>query len=537
VIETIIVDDDVEVLEGLRTFIRWEGMGFRIVGTAADGASALALVRRHRPGLLIADITMPSMDGFELIRECKRCVPELRSVILTCHEEFGYAQEAIHLGVMDYLLKITLTPEKLQDVLSRIRADIARDEKATGVLETLRKELVSQRLFVQSEFFVTLIDGDRQEAERLITRATILGIGFPGTAFRVFAFFLDNHRIDPARRNQRDRDAAAVLDVLSDQFSAQKDITLFEYGDATVILIRWYPAGPGTIGSAFSERVHAALRRIGKSTGRSASCCASGPFTDIRDLRAAVQECSGLRDAYFYQGSGRLVTEPAGWPEDGPGLPYEELSQMLAHVLHAPEDPAIAQFLDRLDASCGGGTHAPAGVRSLLSRLMVDVDAAANRRGFVMEHPPGEGHTWNVCVGMFRSALLQFRDNARTALQRSSRDEINRVLAHIQGHLGKSIRCETMAALVGLNASYFSRLFKKEMGVSFTDYLMRQRIDRSMDLLATTRMSFEEVTWAVGLENVSYFHRMFKKHTGSTPRQARRRGHGSLPGPAAAPKS
>jgi two-component system response regulator YesN len=94
-----------------------------------------------------------------------------------------------------------------------------------------------------------------------------------------------------------------------------------------------------------------------------------------------------------------------------------------------------------------------------------------------------------------------------------------------------------MASLVALNASYFSRLFKKEMGVSFTDYLMRQRIERSVDLLTTTPLSFEEITWAVGLENVSYFHRMFKKLTGNTPRQARRRGHGTLPGPAAIPKS
>jgi two-component system response regulator YesN len=531
VIGTIIVDDDVETLQGLRSFIPWEASGFTILATASDGASALDLVRTHRPGLLIADITMPEMDGLTLIRESQGICPELKSIILTCHEDFSYAHEAILLGVMDYMLKITLTPEKLLDSLDRIRRAFDRNQGETGGDGTFRRDLSNGRLQVQPDFFLALIEGDAEKAERLTERARLLGIGFPGKAYRTYVFFVDDLRLQAARERAAapGRAAAAVLEILGEACGNERGVTAFAFGESACILIRWYDAEPFAARGPFAEKVLHAVQRIREKTGLSVSCCVSGAFREIGDLPRALESCRDLREAYFYSGSGTMVSEPVQW-DNGPQCAYDAYVEDLVHLLHAPQDGEIARFVARL-SDCGRSASVPPrAVRSLLHRLLVDVDAAASRRGFVLEHSLADADTFASCLRLFESVLKAFHEQARTRLARSSREEINRVLAYIGAHLGEPIRCETMAASVNLNGSYFSRLFKKELGVSFTEYLMRERIARSRELLARTRMSFEEITWAVGLENVSYFHRVFKRYTGMTPKQARK-------DPAGGPKS
>jgi two-component system, response regulator YesN len=519
-IGAIIVDDDVEILQGLRGFVPWEAHGFRIVGTAADGRRALELVRAHRPRLLIADITMPAMDGLSLIRESLRICPELKSIVLTCHEDFAFAQEAISLGVMDYLLKITLTPAMLTRSLLRVREAVGR--------EPVRPAPQADPPLGESDFLRALIDADDKDAEALIQEFARTETALPGRAFRAFTFFLDNFRRDsfgsnePARRGGAGRvTPASVVQVIREACGDRRDTSVVALGDAAFVLILWYPGEPLTIPADLHAAIQLALRRIGERYGQEASCCVSGPFLDLKKLAQSVEECRGLRESYFYAGSGSVVTRQTAWRADPEGIPYESFSRELGRVLASEDAGPHAGFMARLTELGRGAVHPPALVRGLLARLLVDIDTAANKRGFVLDHAHSAADTFPACLAVFQSALAAYREKAGAALPASSRDEIRGALRYMHEHPGEPVRCESMAARVNLSPAYFSRLFKKEVGMSFTDYLLRQRIGQARELLATTRMSVEEVTWSVGLENASYFHRAFKKLTGLTPRQAR----------------
>ncbi len=74
-----------------------------------------------------------------------------------------------------------------------------------------------------------------------------------------------------------------------------------------------------------------------------------------------------------------------------------------------------------------------------------------------------------------------------------------------------------MAALVNMNSNYFSRLFKNEVGTSFSDYLVNKRMEVATELLGNSGLSIEEIVKAVGIESISYFYRVYKKVTGRTP--------------------
>lgn len=79
--------------------------------------SAYESAKKEMPDILITDIGMPKMDGIELTQKLKELKTNLQVAIISCHNEFNYAQKALKLNVQDYVLKETLDPEDLQNIL------------------------------------------------------------------------------------------------------------------------------------------------------------------------------------------------------------------------------------------------------------------------------------------------------------------------------------------------------------------------------------------------------------------------------------
>ncbi len=102
----LLVDDEPLVLEGLTFMIDWESHGFRICGEACDGEEALNRIQELNPDLVVLDISMPVMDGLQLIEHCTKAlnVPS-RFIVLSGHDDFAFAQKALTCGVLDYWLK------------------------------------------------------------------------------------------------------------------------------------------------------------------------------------------------------------------------------------------------------------------------------------------------------------------------------------------------------------------------------------------------------------------------------------------------
>ncbi len=98
---------------------------------------------------------------------------------------------------------------------------------------------------------------------------------------------------------------------------------------------------------------------------------------------------------------------------------------------------------------------------------------------------------------------------------------IIQVTKYVSKHLSEPIRLPDVAAHVGLSPNYFSSLFKKEMKISFADYVNKVRIKESQHLLKTSDFSILDIAIAVGYSNQNYFTTMFKRFTNNTPKQYR----------------
>ena len=165
----LIADDEIEVREGLKLKVDWEGMGFAISGEAANGVEAEALLRAERFDLLITDMNMPVMDGVRLLDTCRSHNPSIQIIIITGYEDFQYARAGVRSQAMDYLLK-PVTREDLRTALTKIKAELDKNRKVRDDSEMMQWRLSQYYKEMKERFLLDLVRGNRLPASSLPER-------------------------------------------------------------------------------------------------------------------------------------------------------------------------------------------------------------------------------------------------------------------------------------------------------------------------------------------------------------------------------
>ena len=101
----ILIDDERLELDLMEHHVNWEGLGLYVAGTAKNGAEGLALYQAARPDFIVTDIKMPVMDGLSLIHRIRAQDAATEFVIVSGHDDFAFAKQALQLNVSDYILK------------------------------------------------------------------------------------------------------------------------------------------------------------------------------------------------------------------------------------------------------------------------------------------------------------------------------------------------------------------------------------------------------------------------------------------------
>src|SRR2546428_9351214 len=143
----LIADDEAVIRLGLRSML--EDQGYRVVGEAADGDRALALVRRLRPDLVFLDIKMPGIDGLQAARALL-AEPPVAVIVLTAYADREVVDRAKETGVLAYLVK----PVPQSDLRPAVEAALARVREIRLLHEDiggLQEAVVTTKLVVRAQ--------------------------------------------------------------------------------------------------------------------------------------------------------------------------------------------------------------------------------------------------------------------------------------------------------------------------------------------------------------------------------------------------
>jgi two-component system response regulator YesN len=179
-----------------------------------------------------------------------------------------------------------------------------------------------------------------------------------------------------------------------------------------------------------------------------------------------------------------------------------------------------------------GGEYQAMRVRSLelmsvLSRAAISggadqTNVLALNRQFMEESD--RLHSTDDLVGWLTRLITRYAGLVFEQADVKRKDILYDAINYMKQHLGERVTLEDTARQVGFSPNYFSKVFKDEMGCTFSYYLSKLRIDRSKALLLVSKLSIREICDAVGYEEQSYFIKVFTRFTGVTPGKFRKRG-------------
>jgi len=156
---------------------------------------------------------------------------------------------------------------------------------------------------------------------------------------------------------------------------------------------------------------------------------------------------------------------------------------------------------------------------TLLVKRLNDRDVFAFKARLDLNHAVTEDEVWN----RFRTFALQLLDDLKVKRKGKLKDPVEEAKHYIEEHLNEEVSLEEVADRIGLNASYFSQLFKHSTQETFVQYRTRRRMEKAKKLLAQPQYRITDISGEVGYADHPHFTKTFKKYTGVLPSEYRSR--------------
>ena len=512
-----LVDDEIAIRENLRNSFPWEEKGYQLVGEAPDGEMALPMLRDLNADILLTDIRMPFMDGMKLCEEVQRTMPWVERIILSGYDDFAYAQKAISLGVKEYLLK-PVTAAELEAALNRVSRQIEEKRRDRENLTALRERLFSGNQFLRDKLLASLFtdEGDREDDEALLGQMRGLGINLMAGCYAV----IDIAFTAEGEQRLACRNALASLAEMSGGgvhvCSAPKGARALVLGDNPEDTEeRAYSFASSAIHLPEMQKAEGTLISMGETV------------KDFHEIRQSMRSARHIRHLQTAEGNTERIIV-SGNEISGRRTPLSEteLSPLYERLQYASEEevePILTEYTRSLDPALALGYLRVAGL--LTARRIIQEGEGIPREVLSDElvdeamHTEGE-EGFRLLAELLRSAIV-FRNRNRAGYGDPT---ISRARAYLSQHYADpNLMLQDVAGEVHLSQSHFSTVFAQETGLTFTQYLTALRIGKARELLEATEMRSSQIAQEVGYNDSHYFSYLFKKTTGMTPSEYRRK--------------
>jgi two-component system response regulator YesN len=505
--KVLIVEDEYITRQGIRNMIDWNAAGFEIVGEACNGKDALAMVEKLRPHIVLTDVVMPVVDGIELEKALRAKHPEIPVVVLSSYSDFDYVRDSFQSGASDYILKPTLSPDNLlksmKQAASRIPGLTLRGRRNRSLAGAVEK----------------LLTGFAGEG----TRKQLAG------AFREDGFLLAG--TDLSRLFGRDAEAAERQKALLAR-AAEQELSGFScehlvVNESVLLLVVNFRLSE-------KESLCGALRRAAEKIAEQEPrtfYVASPVFSDISRMKEIYGGpfLRNLDQFFYYKNRHFMAAEEFRKPERQARFNLLEYTRLLDALQVEKALDLLEGYMRRaLSARWPGEMELKTLVQDAWYQLLsvledqgLNADSLSYLKRecllklYSCSYADEFARVFSVLQADFRTIVGKYKVGGNGGTMRD-------ILRYIDGHYGEPLTLTSLARRFNFNYSYLSAYFRSHHSEGFSEYLNRERIRHAMELLRQGTLSVSEVCGAVGYTDQSYFARVFKKETGSTPRDYRR---------------
>ncbi|AGC69605.1 Two component transcriptional regulator, AraC family [Thermoclostridium stercorarium subsp. stercorarium DSM 8532] len=532
--KVMIIDDEPIIRKGIKNILNWEKFDCEVCAEASDGEEGKILIEKYRPDILITDIRMPGTDGLKMISEVKALIPDCKIIVLTGYRDFDYVQEALKLGVFDFVLK----PSKIEELTTIIHRAVEELKKLKNRAEEFNKlkKLFEQNIpILREKFLYDLMYEIYPNTEEILPRAELLGV-------KIESFFLLVVEIDTdenKKLSQYEKNlylfgiVNTFMDVFSDSFSVI-DVPLKDRGVAFIL-----QGGneKEKLHNLISDKCNYLQELLINCFGFTVTVAVSSEGRGIMQLPEKFRECIEALERKFYIGNGTVIfyNDMSGFLKFEDYSVLEEYQKLLLDGIKTGNEAIVMKRIEDIKKYINSLDHLNMeylknfywGIITYINNIRLSVAMASNESKvesiniISLHNMISKSENINELNDLLKEVSLSITAKINNYNNKSIKLILRNALEYIHQHYSEQLTLNDVAEHVYVSPSYLSRMFKKELGKNFVDYLNGLRIEKAKELLMDPKYKTYEVAEIVGIPDAHYFSRLFKKYEGLSPTEYR----------------
>lgn len=474
-----LLDDEPFILEGLRYIVDWKDYEFEIVGSANNGEEGIKEILSMDIDLIITDIMMPNMTGFELVENLIKLNYQTNFIVLSAFKEFEYAKKAINMGAQNYILK-PVDIEELEKSLINIKNKLKE------------KEVINNSLLLK-----IIIDKDYENIDYIKEKIK----------------YNDGYRIGIIELRNKDKDINKVLKKIPDM---KKYLYCIEHKSKAVFII------DGKFNDEYIEELTNIKNQIIDLIDDIVYISLGQIIKDLKNINTSYESAKDISEYKIVYPNISWIKEYKEKNNEYIDIDFEDLKSLLINKDFVNVYLCIELKFNKLKEV----DLNPKKIKTKALEVFLNVYNYINESKFIknlsiyLESAINKNTIDEIQLELIN--MIKFMQSKLESTQESISPVIIKLLDHIEKNYQKDLNLKEISDNLNINSIYLGQLFQKEIGILFSDYINNFRINKAKDLLANTSLKASEIGELVGYSNKNYFYRKFKSVVGITAKEWRK---------------
>lgn len=512
----LIADDEYWTRQKLCHMIEWEEYSLECLEPAQNGEEVLERIEAEHPDILITDINMPYIGGMELLEIVKKKYPEIVAFVVSGYDDFEYVKGTFMSGAVNYLVKPVMKIDMVNAIVKAL--------ELIGERENEKQEHLKAASLIQDREYSQFIEGNGAYApeismdnnlnfmlikihnyHELVKRnqydmnlfsfnikTEIKGLSGKGNVTVFNYVFHSNEFIILSDKGKQE--LMKIADKIRIHFSEIPDVCLSFAISTSSCSVESIRTAYVEAAALLMTRSYCKKSEILAADGRECEKYMNKRFSAVHEkrLRNFLQSCN-IKNAgkVIFEETGLCRCEEDRWS-------YLEVRQTVKQIANVLED-----FMLQTE---GLKNH----------RDIMEMDNLTDASDRAIETLDGKA-VCRALEDMLECLDSEYREHPADTVKGA----VRQAAAYIDENFFEELTLNFFADKYNVESSYFSKIFREEIGENFVVYLTKRRMEKVKEYIRRDEASLTEIAFMAGYADYSYFNRVFKKNVGISPREYR----------------
>ncbi|GKX30204.1 DNA-binding response regulator [Vallitalea longa] len=510
-INIFLADDENFVRIGIKSVFDWEENGYSIIGEAGNGEEAIKKILELTPDIVFLDITMPIVDGITVLKKIREKGYEGYVVMLTCHENFEFAQKALKYQANDYILKNNILADNLAEYLKSI------DKKYLSKHKNKDDNLSNIKEF-RTNFLANILRIGFDEKIDFETIAHRYKLKIKNGDIYLIAVKIENYERIIARyeKNGDNIFINSINNIFTNTLEKYNEFEIVKYSrDLFVVLLTFSKEKSQFNINNYIQDIVNDLSYATKTFLNVEIVMALGcNYKGLENINVTYDKVQRILDQTYFYPNKKIYYHNDKYELDVNDKYLNELKCDLIKGLESNSNNKISKTVKKFIG------------KITKDNILINVDKFI----YVIKN-----HMQELCgtkkididfdvihnADELLKVLEEFDDRLNIDIRRPKNYLIVQTLKIIDENYTTNVSLDDIAGSIGVTPSYISRIFSKYMNKTISNYINEKRIEYAKNLIKTTNLKHYQVAEKCGFNSAIHYINMFKKYCDITPNEYR----------------